>query len=119
MDPTQQNPLTEATFYIMLSLHTGPQHGYAILKDVQALSDNRVLLSTGTLYGALKRLLDQGWIERLDESQVTPPNEARVDGRGQKVYELTEQGRRILTAEVARLDHLLRKARLRGAEELL
>ncbi len=113
-----QTPLTESTFFILLSLYEGPRHGYAIMKDVQALSDNRVALSTGTLYGAIKRLLDLEWIVRLDETADSLAAESKVDGRGQKVYRLTEQGRRILTAEVARLDDLLHKARLRGAEEL-
>jgi DNA-binding PadR family transcriptional regulator len=74
---------------ILLSLYREPLHGYAILKEVQALSEKRVILSTGTLYGALKRLLDSNWIARLDEASM----ETRVDGRGQKVYVLTEQGR--------------------------
>ena len=46
-------PLTETTFYILLSLAQGPRHGYAILKDVAALSDGRVTLGTGTLLGTL------------------------------------------------------------------
>jgi DNA-binding PadR family transcriptional regulator len=114
-----QPPLTEPTFFILLSLYAGPRHGYAIMKDVQALSENRVSLSTGTLYGAIKRLLDLEWIARLDDDGEEALPDSKVDGRGQKVYELTEQGRRILNAEVARLDDLVRKARLRGAEELL
>ena len=59
-------PLSEAVFFILLSLLPGPKHGYAIMKDVQRLSDSRVNLSTGTLYGALKRLLDDGWLQRMD-----------------------------------------------------
>ena len=66
-------PLTETTLYILLSLAPGPRHGYAIMKDVRALSHNRVELSTGTLYSALKRLLDQNWIrERLSGQSETP-----------------------------------------------
>ena len=113
-----QSPLTESTFYILLSLFAGPRHGYAIMKDVQALSENQVSLSTGTLYGAIKRLLDLEWIVRLDESTADLAFDGRLDGRGQKVYQLTEHGRRIMNAEVARLDDLVHKARLRGAEEL-
>ena len=56
----ENTPLTEATYFIMLSLSREPRHGYAIMKDVQSLSEDRVILSTGTLYGALKRLLKQG-----------------------------------------------------------
>ncbi len=52
---------------ILLSLAPGPKHGYAILKEVETLSDGRVKLSTGTLYGAIERLLDQDWIRRVDD----------------------------------------------------
>ncbi len=62
IDPNLELPLSEAVFLILLSLMPGPKHGYAIMKDVQALSENRVSLSTGTLYGALKRLLKQEWV---------------------------------------------------------
>jgi len=66
-------PLTEPTFYILLSLAPEKRHGYAILKDVEALSNGNVSLSTSTLYGALGRLLDQGLIERVpnDEEENT------------------------------------------------
>lgn len=104
----QAIPLTEATYFIMLSLAPEPNHGYAIMKDVGRLSDNRVLLSTGTLYGALKRLLESDWIERVDES------EAKGTGRERKAYTLTRLGRRILEAEVERLGSLVTAARLRA-----
>jgi DNA-binding PadR family transcriptional regulator len=102
-----QLPLTEATFFILVSLAPGPQHGYAILKEVAALSDGRVMLSTGTLYGALKRLLDGGWLERFEEP------EAEENGRERKAYRLTSLGRRILQAETQRLRTLAGVAELR------
>lgn len=92
--------LTEATFFILLSLAPGPSHGYAMMKDVRSLSHGRVTLSTGTLYSALKRLLEQGWIER--ESASTPTN-----GRVRKAYRLTAIGRSILAAEIHRLEGLV------------
>jgi DNA-binding PadR family transcriptional regulator len=101
-------PLTEATFYILLSLVQGKKHGYAIMKDVADLSDNRISLGTGTLYGALARLLDQGWIERVEEEEST--------GRARKAYNLSDLGRRILQAETERLQALTAAARLRLAE---
>ena len=104
----QENlPLTESTFYILLSLAPGPKHGYAIMKDVKTLSESRVVLSTGTLYGAIKRLLDQGWILRVDE-----PSE-NGNTRERKAYVLTQRGRRILEAETVRLGKLYQAARLR------
>jgi DNA-binding PadR family transcriptional regulator len=71
---TEQNaPLTEATFFILLSLSPAPKHGYAIMKEVKALSNGRIVFSTGTLYGALRRLLEQGWIRRVATRNPTPP----------------------------------------------
>lgn len=104
-------PLTESTFFILLSLAPSAKHGYAIMKDVQVLSQSRIALSTGTLYGALKRLLAQDWIERVDT-----PNAAQT-GRIRKAYTLTEIGRRILSAETARLQSLVNAARPHTAKE--
>ena len=98
-------PLTESTFLIMLSLAPGPRHGYAILKDVAALSGERVQLSTGTLYGALKRLLAEGWIRRATQEAPTE-DDADHPGRPRRYYALTDRGRRLLEAEVARLESL-------------
>lgn len=105
MDPNQS--LSEATFLILLSLLPQPRHGYAIMKDVEALSNGRVVMSTGTLYGALKRLLEQAWIERLDDTVV--------DGRERKAYRLTDLGRRILEAETSRMQSLVNAVRQRTA----
>jgi DNA-binding PadR family transcriptional regulator len=66
-------PLSEPVLLILLSLAEQPCHGYAILKDVEEMSDGRVVLSTGTLYGALRRMLDDDWIER---KKTTPPRVA-------------------------------------------
>jgi DNA-binding PadR family transcriptional regulator len=105
------SPLSEATFYILLSMSPGPKHGYAILKDVRFLSDGQVTLSTGTLYGAIKRLLEQGWIERAADPR---PGEAT---RRRQAYALTHAGRRVLDAETGRLQAMVRAAGLRPAEE--
>lgn len=97
MEPTSFLPLTETTFFILLSLSPGPRHGYAIIKDSALLSGNRLTMSTGTLYGALKRLLELEWIERQDDPQPNPTDRER------KVYTLTDLGRSILNAEIHRL----------------
>jgi DNA-binding PadR family transcriptional regulator len=110
-NPSPQLPLTESTFLILLSLAPGPSHGYAILKDVQQLSEQRVRLSTGTLYGALKRLLDDGWIERVEAAA------AAEGGRTTHTYRLTAQGRRVLGAEQERMQALAEVARRRLAGE--
>jgi DNA-binding PadR family transcriptional regulator len=106
-----QLPLREPTYFILLSLSPGPKHGYAILKEVEALSEGRLLLSTGTLYGAIKRLLDRNWIER-----VTDPIPNSTD-RQRKAYALSELGRRVLNAEIQRLEKLVSLAQTRTAEE--
>ncbi|MGD8402854.1 MAG: helix-turn-helix transcriptional regulator [Anaerolineales bacterium] len=108
MTPSTNIPLTEPTYFILLSLSPKPKHGYAIMKDVQEISENRVILSTGTLYGALKRLLDQGWIIRMEE---------KISSRDRKVYKLTEYGQRVLKEEITRLQNLLMAAEQRELEE--
>jgi DNA-binding PadR family transcriptional regulator len=92
-------PLREPTFFILLCLSSGPKHGYAILKTVENLSEGRVKLSTGTLYGAIKRLRDDGWIHRVNDPM--PDHTARE----RKFYDLTAYGRQGVNAEVARLEN--------------
>jgi DNA-binding PadR family transcriptional regulator len=101
-------PLTEPVLLILLSLAEQPRHGYSILKDVEEMSDGRVTLSTGTLYGALRRLLEDGWIERFKEEESS---------RGRQAYRLTPIGRRNLQLEASRLKHLSRVANLRVARK--
>ena len=112
VDTLSYLPLTEPTFYILLSLAPGKKHGYAISKDVKALSNERVNLSTSTLYTAIGRLLDQELIERLfDEEEDSGP------GLPRKSYALTELGKRVLEAETSRLQGMVNEARLRLREE--
>lgn len=99
-------PISEPVLLILLSLAEQSRHGYSILKDVEQMSDGRVVLSTGTLYGALRRLLDEGWIERVEEKDAS---------RGRQAYRLTPHGRRNLQLEVNRLKHLTQLASLRVA----
>ena len=90
-------PLTEQVLLVLFSLAKQPRHGYSILKDVEEMSEGRVLLSTGTLYGALQRLLHQGWIERFEEED---------NARDRRAYRLTPRGRRALQQEIERMRHL-------------
>lgn len=98
--------LTEPVLLVLLSLAEQPRHGYSILKDVERISGGRVKLSTGTLYGALLRLLDGAWIERVEE------DDSRRDRRP---YRLTSRGRCNLQLEVERMSHLTKVAALRVA----
>jgi DNA-binding PadR family transcriptional regulator len=99
-------PLTEPVLLVLLSLAEQPRHGYSVLKDVERMSAGRVMLSTGTLYGALRRLLNQGWIERFEEDERP---------RDRVAYRLTSRGRRNLEVEVERMRHLTKVASLRVA----
>jgi DNA-binding PadR family transcriptional regulator len=91
-------PLTETVFFILLSLQAGPLHGYGMMKDIASLSDGRVRLTTGTLYGAIKRLLDDEWIAEVVDAEPS---------RGSKTYRLTRLGRTQLSAEIRRLRQLI------------
>lgn len=107
----QALPLREATFYILLSLAQRPCHGYAIMKEVEASSKGRVNLSTSTLYGAIKRLLQDGWIERVEEET------SKINGRERKAYRLTDLGHKVLAGEIERLEKLLHTAKRRTTQE--
>jgi len=100
------DPITEPVLLILLSLTEQPRHGYAILKDVEQMSDGRVRLSTGTLYGALRRLLEDDCIVRHADDNTS---------RGRQGYRLTAKGRRLLQQEVVRMKQLTRLAGLRFA----
>ena len=109
-DPNDNLPLREPTLLILLSLAPTPRHGYAILKEVEVLSEGRVKMSTGTLYGAIERLLDQDWIRRVDDPLPNDTNRER------KAYTLTDIGHKVLNAEVTRLQKLVNVAQSRIAE---
>jgi DNA-binding PadR family transcriptional regulator len=96
--------LTEPVLLILLSLADSPRHGYALMKDIESLSKGRVRLSTGTLYGALRRLLEDRWIERFAQ-----PDTARE----KQAYRLTSTGRAQLDAELDRMKQLTRAAATR------
>jgi len=98
-------PISEPVFFILLSLAAGRKHGYAILKDVERLSQASVLLSTSTLYGALGRLEEQGHVERVPAGGEPAP------GLPRKVYVLTPQGLDLLHAEARRVQRLADLAR--------
>ena len=102
-DP-EAKPLTEPVFLILLSLADRPKHGYSLMKDIESLSNGRVRLSTGTLYGALRRLVDDAWIE---------PFEQEDSSREKQAYRLTEIGRAQLHNEVDRMRQLTRAAAAR------
>src|SRR5271154_4398104 len=87
----EAKPLTEPVLLILTSLADQPRHGYALLKDIEELSGGRVRLSTGTLFGALRRLLEDEWIERFEQEDTS---------RQKQAYRLTAAGRSQLHLEL-------------------
>jgi DNA-binding PadR family transcriptional regulator len=113
--PPGLTPLREPTLFILLTLSKGRKHGYAILKDVEALSEGRVVLSTGTLYGALARLLEQGVIRKSTDysggdRSGSKSRSGNAGTRVRKYYELTQFGRRVLEVEINRMSTILATA---------
>ena len=92
--------LTETVFYILLSLFT-PLHGYGIMQNVKEMSNDRVILGAGTLYGAISTLLEKEWIKLLPSD---------LDSR-KKEYVITGLGKALVQAEMLRLEELLSNGR--------
>jgi DNA-binding PadR family transcriptional regulator len=104
-DPHAFLPLPSATLHILVALTSGEKHGYAIMGDVEALSDGAVRMGPGTLYGSIKRLLADGLIEESDERP-----DADLDDQRRRYYRLTGLGERVCAAELRRLQALIRRA---------
>lgn len=93
-----QNPaLTEAVYYILLSVMT-PLHGYGIMQNIETISNGRIRLAAGTLYGAISTMLEKGWISVI-------PGEK--DSR-KKEYQITALGKEMVQTEMERLKELLK-----------
>lgn len=96
-------PLTEAFYYILLSLYTAPAHGYAIMQQTEQMSADRVVLGAGTLYTALNTLLKKGLIM---------PSKSPSEGDSRrKVYAITKTGREVLCEEIERLQAMVQNGR--------
>jgi DNA-binding PadR family transcriptional regulator len=103
-DRNNLKPLSEPVLLILTSLADEPRHGYALIKDIESLSEGRVRLSTGTLYGAIRRLVDDGLIEPFDQQDTS---------RDKQAYRLTSEGRQQLRMELERMKQLMQKAAVR------
>ena len=101
-----QAGLTPAVFHILLALADGNRHGYAVMKEVERRSDGEVQLRPGTMYRAITRLLEDGWIEATAEAPDPLDDDAR-----RKYYQLTQLGRTKAREEATRLVALVRAAR--------
>lgn len=99
MSKKAENPMTEAMYYILLAL-TEPLHGYAIMEKIEEISNGRIEMGPGTLYGVLKRLEKDNYIKLTD-----------ADGR-RKVYKMTAVGEQALASEYNRLASMVEEGKI-------
>ncbi|HEY7834395.1 MAG TPA: PadR family transcriptional regulator [Ktedonobacterales bacterium] len=102
----QAQPLTPAVFQILLALSDGERHGYGIMGEIASRAHARMRMGPGTLYGTIKRMLEDGLIE---ESDLRP--DPALDDQRRRYYRLTPLGQRAALAEAERLAQLVRAAR--------
>lgn len=95
-------PLTEALYYILLTVRK-PNHGYGIIQEVSEITNQRVILGPGTLYGAINSMVSKGWIKLFSEDK---------ESRKKKEYIITKSGTQVFQKEVGRLTELLNNAKL-------
>ena len=100
-ESSERGALTEAVFYILLSVYL-PMHGYAIMQNIDRLSNGRVLLGAGTLYGAINTLVERGWITGASGGKDTR----------KKDYIITDDGRNAVRKEIERLEELLKNGKI-------
>lgn len=89
------SPLTEASYYVLLAFNK-PNHGYGVIKQVEELTDKRLVIAAGTLYGIINTFLKHKLIVLIEKS----------GGRSKKTYEITDLGRQLLEYEVSRLESM-------------
>ncbi|MBL4932146.1 PadR family transcriptional regulator [Clostridium paridis] len=99
-ESSERGALTEAVYYILLSVKK-PLHGYGIMQLVKEMSNNRVNLGPGTLYGAINTMLSKSWIKILENN---------VDSR-KKEYIITDLGKEVVRNEIERLEELILNGR--------
>jgi DNA-binding PadR family transcriptional regulator len=99
-------PLTPAMFHILLALADKERHGYEIMREVDERTEGKMRVGPGTLYGSIKRMLNDGLIEELDERP-----DPELDDERRRYYRLSDFGRRVAIAEAERLVKLVKSAR--------
>lgn len=113
-DPSEHLPLPTAALHIVLALNRGERHGYAIMSDVEELSDGVITMGPGTLYGTIKKLVADGLIEQT-EARPDPA----LDDQRRKYYRLTTLGEAAGAAEIQRLANLVERTRRPATARLL
>src|SRR5438132_6168390 len=101
--------LPTAFFHILVAVADRERHGYAIMQDVAARTEGRLKLSPGTLYGSIKRMLQDGLIEEVEERPASKHDDER-----RRYYRITRHGRNVAIEESERLATLLNQARASG-----
>ena len=100
-DIMNEQPLTESLYYILLSV-VNPNYGYGIMENINKLTNGRINMGAGTLYGAIKILLDKKYIELYSEEK---------ESRKKKEYFITNKGRKVLEEEIKRLEELVKNGK--------
>jgi DNA-binding PadR family transcriptional regulator len=118
-DPEQLLPLTPVMLNILLALADEERHGYGIGVEVRERTGGKMRLGPGTLYGSLKRMVDGGLVEEVDEPERPPEDQPegalrRYDAERRRYYRLTGFGERVLAAELSRLERVVRTAQQKG-----
>lgn len=109
-DPAAFVPLKPNWFHILLTLADGDRHGYGIMQEVAERTKGKIRLWPATLYGSIRRMEEAGLVEPVELDAVDEGDDER-----RHYFGITRFGRRVLNAEVNRLDELVRLARAKGA----
>ncbi len=115
-NPEELLPLTPVTLNVLLALADEERHGYGIGVEVRERTGGKMRLGPGTLYGSIKRMVDGGLVEESEERAEEEPEDGRrrYDAERRRYYRLTGFGERVLAAELARLEEVVRTAQAKG-----
>jgi DNA-binding PadR family transcriptional regulator len=108
VDTQEFLPLPSSSFHVLLVLAQGEKHGYAIMQEVERISEGAVRMGPGTLYGTIKRLLEGGLVEETNERP-----DPVLDDERRRYYRITGVGERVVAAEVRRLSTMIERSVLR------
>ncbi len=108
-DDERPDYLTPVVYHTLLALSQEPKHGYGISQEVSEVTEGRVTMGPGTLYGTLQRLNEKGWVRRTEQVDSAAPHAER-----RRYYELTRTGRAVLRDEARRLARAAELARERA-----
>ncbi len=98
-------PLPSSSFHVLLVLAQGEKHGYGIMREVETISDGVVRMGPGTLYGTIKRLVENGLVEEIGERP-----DPELDDERRRYYRITGIGERVVAAEVHRLSTMIERS---------